>query len=453
MSLASILKRITPEMLNEHWDTVTGTEHELGVINLEGKETFNEALLPSGEFVKSGARIYLDMGHPEMSTPEASNPFQLAAVERALTLRMLKLGLGVRLYKNTGDFRGGLEENNTFSAHENYFTCASREDLLSLVPFLVSRIIFTGSGDTSHGEDSLFLSQRAPHIVTLQSVTSTFNRGLLDSRDEPLSNVPGWYRLHHLTGDGNMCPAASLLKHGTFMLLLRLLENGELDPLLYDEGMAIEDLHEINQHTKDWELKGTVPKPMRALDVQGHYLNCVASKIKNPSPLERIVIDLWGEVLHVLEVDPTAAAGVVDWATKALLFEFNEDREDRKEGEVNKDETQSLDLEYHNIDPSEGIFYSIEELNWAPSILPKKWVEHYIDNPPKTTRAYFRGEAMRLKEEAIQKGKARSSITSDWDSVSLFVDGSYREDLSFNLPDPRGNYERKLELLKGKLGL
>jgi len=437
-------------MLDEHWGTVTGTEHELGVMNSKGSEIFDSAKLPSDEFVSNGARVYEDMGHPEMSTAEASNPFQLAAIERALSLRMLELGLKVNLYKNTTDYRGGLSSNHSFAAHENYFTCANRGDLEILIPFIVSRIIFTGSGDTAHGDNDLWLSQRAPFINTLISSDTISNRGLLNTRNEPLSNVPGWYRLHHIPNDANMCPGAIILKHGTMMLLLKLLEDDELEPLPYDLSKAVSDYHEINKHTKDWVLKGTKPNPMRAVDVQGFYLNQVASKIKNPSPLQKITIDLWAETLKALEADPLATAGVVDWATKVIIFNWY--TEDQSGQEIPLKTRQSLDLEYHNIDPKHGIHYAFEDYVNVPLILPEDEVKRLINSPPTTTRAWFRGEAVRLGEEASRKG-SELRVDADWSSVNLYSGGTYLEELSFKLDDPRENYADRIVKLRTKLGL
>lgn len=449
MAVETVVTRIQPSMLQEHWGAVTGTEHELGTVDSKGGTSFNAARLPDSEFVTNGARVYEDVGHPEMSTAEASNPLQLVAVERALGLRMLQLKLGATLYKNCVDFRGGVDVNHTFAAHENYYTRASRRSLDALIPFFVSRTIFTGAGDTSHGGNDLHLSQRAPFIVTLRGAQTLGNRPLLNERDEPLSSVPGWYRLHLIQGDANMCQVAGLLKHGTTMLVLRLLENGALDPLPYDEGRAISDLHAINRLNSGWELKGTRPHPMKAVDVQGHFLNQVASKLPDVTPLERVVIDLWGEVLHTLETDPMQAAGAVDWVTKAYLFEWLRSESEKS---VSSGLIQSQDLEYHNIDPK-GIFTYLETSGIAYSIVPEEAVQRYISNPPETTRAWLRGNAVRLSDEASKRSGNSVAIGPDWDNLYFYVNGHYRDDLTIAMPDPREPYQEKLQALRSKLGI
>jgi hypothetical protein len=72
--------KVTPSMLREHWGTVTGSEHELGVLDHGGRGDFDEARLPPMEFLDNGGRVYRDVGHPEICTAEASNPLQLGNV-------------------------------------------------------------------------------------------------------------------------------------------------------------------------------------------------------------------------------------------------------------------------------------------------------------------------------------------------------------------------------------
>ena len=435
----------TPSMLREHWGAVTGSEHELGILGHDGQNDFDQMRLPSSEYLKNGGRIYLDVGHPEICTAEASNPLQLVALERAMERRADRLGLRASLYKNCVDFSPSYF-NNTYAAHENYFTRLPAESLDALLPFLVSRTIFTGAGDTSQGEYTL--SQRAPHITALHSEQTLWNRPLLHERDEPLSSVARWRRLHLIHNDANMCAASILLKHGTTMLVLRLLERDSLTPLPYNEFQAVEDLHQINRQTSGWTLSGVRPRAMRAVDVQGFYLNQVASKPPNPSPLERLVISMWKEVISRLANDPAETFGLVDWTTKRNLI-----GQIRATDEGKAYSPQTIDLTYHNIEQSSGLYYGLEESGVAPRLVSPSAVRHFGSTPPKTTRAWARGEAIRLGEYAQAMGWGEIEVYCTWQFVNVYVNGSADKDLCVRLPDPRKNYEESIEALKRQLGI
>jgi proteasome accessory factor A len=84
------------------------------------------------------------------------------------------------------------------------------------------------------------LSQRADHIVNDIYQWVQFNRAIINARDEPLADYRKYRRLHLLIGDSNMSPFATALKVGTTVLILTLLEEGDLpdDVILSDAVMA-----------------------------------------------------------------------------------------------------------------------------------------------------------------------------------------------------------------------
>jgi hypothetical protein len=436
--------KVTPSMLREHWGTVTGSEHELGVLDHSGRGDFDEACMPPMEFLDNGGRVYRDVGHPEICTAEASNPLQLVALERAMERRATRLGLSADLYKNCVDFSPGIE-NNTYAAHENYFTQVPADSIDAIIPFLISRTIFTGAGDTSLGEYTL--SQRAPHIACLRSEQTLWNRPLLHDRDESLSSVPRWRRLHVIHNDANMCAAAILLKHGTTMLVLRLLERNSLEHLPYNEFQAIDDLHRLNRQTCDWQMRGVRPLTMKAVDVQGFYLNQVASKLPNPSPLERLVISMWREVLTRLSTDPAETFGLVDWTTKRSLI-----NQIRASSDGRNYLPQTIDLTYHNIDRSVGLYFGLEAEGRAERLVSPTTVRHYASTPPRTTRAWARGQAIKLGEQARVMGLGDVEVCCTWQFVNVYVNGSSDKDLCIPLSDPRRSYVESIDALKRRLG-
>src|SRR5688572_20852378 len=112
----------------------------------------------SNVFLQNGARLYLDVGsHPEYATPECDSLYDLVVHDKAgerileslvdsAEQRLREEGIRgtIYLFKNNTDSAG-----NSYGCHENYLT--SRRDDLGhyaevLIPFLVSRQIYTGAG-------------------------------------------------------------------------------------------------------------------------------------------------------------------------------------------------------------------------------------------------------------------------------------------------------------------
>src|SRR5262245_15507071 len=106
----------------------------------------------NGGFLTNGGRIYLDMGHLEFASPECATLADLIASDRAgdqiLQQAVEELGLAnhVSLIKNNIDH----ETDATFGSHENFLVSRNfpftRRGLGLLIPFLVTRQIFTGAG-------------------------------------------------------------------------------------------------------------------------------------------------------------------------------------------------------------------------------------------------------------------------------------------------------------------
>ncbi|MDQ6733214.1 MAG: proteasome accessory factor PafA2 family protein, partial [Nitrospirota bacterium] len=229
----------------------------------------------NGGFLTNAGRIYLDMGHLEFASPECGTLADLIASDlagdRILQTALQDLGLTdtVSLIKNNIDH----ETDATFGSHENYLVSRqfpfSRKGLNQLIPFLVTRQIFTGSGrigtaSTLEGwvhrgplivhrpalhsaPDALpfQISQRADHIVNDFFEWVQQNRAIVNTRDEPLADPSQFRRIHLLLGDSNMAEVASALKIGTTSLVLQLIEEGH-HPVGLEIHEPVEALQEIS---------------------------------------------------------------------------------------------------------------------------------------------------------------------------------------------------------------
>lgn len=369
----------------------------------------------SDRVLPSGARLYNDHGHPEFATPECTGLRELIAQDRAgervmqtcAERRMSRLGGGlVALYKNNTDFHGA-----SYGCHESYLLNRGLpfDDLLSgILPFFVTRQIFAGAGKV--GVESLSplapgihyqLSQRADFFTTIASVDTLYNRPIVNTRDEPHADARRFRRFHVICGDANLCEVATLLKTGTTLLVLRLLETGWLP-----DGVTLRDpVTAIKHISRDPSLKWQVEradsgKTIGAVDIQRVYLAAAKEKLTGLSAEADLVLIEWESVLDRLEADPLSLSDTLDWAAKrALLDEF------RAAESLSWDDPtlQSLDLEYHNVDPEAGLYLGLEQENRVRRIVTDEEIARAITNPPPgSARALVRGLAVSKFAEAVK---------------------------------------------------
>ena len=76
-----------------------------------------------------------------------------------------------------------------------------------------------------------------------------------------------------------------------------------------------------------------------------------------------------------------------------------------------EDVLHSLDLEYHNINPREGLFYALQEMDAMQRIVTDERIEEATRVPPQNTRAKARG---RVVSDLIERKWNRYLIDWDW---------------------------------------
>ena len=403
----------------------------------------------------NGARYYVDHAHPELSTPECSNPLELVLYDKAgeeilrrsmiATSRFLPEGQSIVVYKNNSDGKG-----NSYGTHENYLMDRS-------VPFariaqlitshFVTRQLYAGAGKvgtetTVSGRDVHFqLSQRAEFFEEEVGLETTLKRPIVNTRDEPHADPQRYRRFHVIVGDANLADVATFLKVGTTALVLALIEDeafGETDLTLanpvkairqvsYDlslsEPLDMADGRSVTAMEIQWELYGLARKY-----AEDRGLECIGDDTVGWELLRR-----WEDVLHGLETDPESVAGQVDWAAKLKLLEAYRERhgldwEDRR--------LAAVDLQYHDIRPARSLFARLD----TDHLVTRDQIMAATTEPPRRTRAYFRGQCL--------KRWASSVASANWDSLvfDLGTDPLRRVPMM----DPlRGTAEHTEELLEG----
>ena len=399
----------------------------------------------NGGFLFNGGRLYIDMGHVEYATPECSGLFDLVASDRAgetvvqRALDQLGLAETASFFKNNIDHYTGA----TFGCHENYLVRRevpfSQVLLPAMLPFFVTRQIFAGAGrvgchtdifEYGSAEDegvTYQISQRADHIVTEIYQWIQFSRAIINTRDEPLADWGLYRRLHLLVGDSNMSEYATALKVGTTALILDLLEDQVVpDIKLLDPVQAIRDIS--RDLSFKWEVQLEDGSYTTASDIQFEYLELVERYLRGRDEECDWILDEWGFVLGALQHDPMCLIDRVDWVAKKWLLEnfMRQEQLDWHDPWI-----QSLDLEYHNLNPAKGLYFELRDRGTMKTVIDEERVNQAIVTPPQNTRAWARAAVMRI----LTGQKARYVI--DWDSI-------YVEDEKYlNLDDPFLTYERE----------
>lgn len=457
----------TPEIAVENIKDYIFSELRLGAIDLHARDDVFEPAR-SGGFLMNGARLYIDAvgSHLEYATAECRSLKDLVANDRAGQRQIVRaiheLGLDdvISIYNNSVDHFGG----HTFGCHENYLVRGDDDFLNTSVhlfyPFLVTRQIFAGVGRVgghiltsglrpSYQEvmdnpvdyiwvsqvysvipdDSVQfqLSQRADHILKTVASRVRFNRALINPKWEHFYSHEGMTRLHLLFGESNQNEYAYALKVGTTVLVLRMLE-AQLVPDFLTLAQPLIALREVSRDpTYKWRVVLADGRPIGAIDLQREYLQIAKLAFAGESDQTDWILREWESILDGLEKDPLALGDRIDWVAKRSIVEQYREAEGL---DWNDDALHSVDLEYHNIDPSTSLFHGLQQMGGTQRILEDFDITMAMTDPPQNTRAKGRS---RLVEQVLARKNPKFYIF-DWNGVALDRH-TYQE-----MPDPFDTY-------------
>jgi proteasome accessory factor A len=385
----------------------------------------------SNVFLTNGSRLYLDVGsHPEYATAECDASPQLVTHDKAgerileglvadAEGRLREEGIfgDIYLFKNNTDSAG-----NSYGCHENYLV-DRRGEFAKLaerfIPFLISRQLIAGAGKVMQTPRGAVycLSQRADHMWEGVSSATTRSRPIINTRDEPHADADLYRRLHVIVGDSNMSETTTLLKVGSADLVLRMLEAGVVmrDMSLENPIRAIREMsHDV---TGKRPVKLTTGRELSALSMQWEYYEKAADfaerrgLVDEPTGVTRRVLELWGRTLKAVEAeDTTVIDREIDWAIKRRLLQRYMDKHDLA---LDSARIGQLDLAYHDINRSRGLYYMLERRGLVERVTSDLAVFEAKSVPPQTTRAKLRGDFVRRAQER------RRDFTVDWVHLKL----------------------------------
>ena len=411
----------------------------------------------NGGFMLNGGRLYMDMGHLEYSSPECLSVRDVVAYDIAgeimlqTGLEALKASNHVAFIKNNVDHQTGA----TFGCHENYLMKRevqfNPKVMGTLLSFLATRQIYSGAGRVGQANPLAFdfdsiedqspvrfqISQRADHIINDIYQWVQFNRAIINARDEPLADYHKYRRLHLLIGDSNVSPFATALKVGTTSLVLTLMEERKLpeNVILRDAVLATREI------SRDATGRGVVQlengRSRDALSLQFEFLEHASKHLAGTDEETDWILNSWAFTLDALERKPELLIGGVDWISKKWLLDIF-----RQSEKVSWRDPwlQSLDLEYHNINPARSLFRMLTPSKTIGEFNASVLRPETLHVPPKDTRASGRGKAVALFQ------RRNLPYLINWDSVAL-------DNNTFVLmPDPFEDYRSEVEATFRRMG-
>ena len=368
----------------------------------------------TSKVLRNGARLYVDHAHPEYAAPEASSPWGAvrfdrageSVMRRAMAYAAAEDGPSPVIFKNNVDGKGA-----AYGCHENYLTerRVPFADLVEvLVPFLVTRPVLVGAGRVGLGpasEDPGFqISQRADYLETVVGPHTTYQRPIVNTRDEPHAEPRDYRRLHVINGDANCAPASTLLKLGTTALVLWILENHGVP----DEWRALrfaDPLAAARTVSRDLTMQAPLEladgRALTSLQIQRIFHDGVHRRVVKEAPrmgghspdVETLdMMERWSDTIALLSQGWARAVGTVEWATMLALL----DARRRRDGlGWDAPSLAAMDLQWAEIRPERSLTKRLLERGILEAVTPAEWVDAAEFEPPARTRAWFRGELIR----------------------------------------------------------
>ena len=373
----------------------------------------------------NGARYYVDHAHPEYSSPEVTNARDLVihekAGERVLEVSrreataLLPDGATMLLHKNNSDRKG-----NSYGSHENYLMdrqTSFKRVVEHLMPFFVTRQVYCGAGKVGSENRAqpcdYQISQRADFFEVEVALDTMVKRPIINTRDEPHADREKYRRLHCIVGDSNMSEYTIYLRNGVTALVISMIEDGAIP-----DGLVLRDpVRAIKQVSHDPTCKTELAldngKKMTAVQLQAEYLEAALryAATRDIDPIVQDVIEKWQYVIEKLAGDPMDLHREIDWISKKKMIETFMDR---KELDWQDHQVGMLDLQYHDTRPEKGLYFMLERQGRVERIVTDEEIAAAVYNPPKDTRAYFRGECLRRYPAEV--------FGVNWDSISFGVE-------------------------------
>jgi proteasome accessory factor A len=238
-------------------------------------------------------------------------------------------------------------------------------------------------------------------METLVSVDTMHGRPLVNSRDEPHADRTLFRRLHLILGDANMSEWQTAMKLGMTRLVLRDLLLGGWKPKISLED-PVGAIRMVSRGLRDQPLLRLEAGQWTAIDILEYYADSLEDMKVIRDPEDQWVLSEWRSSIESFRSDPSRLSDRIDWIAKEnLLSRF------REEEDLSDDDPwlQSLDLEYHNIDPEQGLFFALEESGEILRLSEESSVREAMTDPPHRGRPPVRHAIIRrFPDDVVEAG-------------------------------------------------
>lgn len=392
----------------------------------------------------NGGCAYVDLDHFEICTPEVRSARDYVAAWGAMLLiaqqaradadRMLPDGQHVFATVNNSDRNG-----SSWGGHLSLLIsrslfdslCVARSDLpLSyLMAYQCSSILFTGAGkvgsENGRPEVDFQISQRADFFDSLTGPQTTYNRPLINLRDEPLcgdayrsvDSAPAntMARLHVIFYDSTLAPVSTFLKAGVLQIIVTMCESGALrsNVLLSDPLAALETWShdpQLNSHARlrNGSYVTAVEHQMLFLEAAQEFVK--AGGCDSCVPEAEKILALWDDTLRMLaDRHWDALLPRLDWVAKRTVLARAVEQGGLR---WNSPETRHLDVLFSSLDPEDGIHWSLRRAGLIEAVVSDEETRRFVTESPDDSRAWTRTMLLRRAGQ-----DAVSSV--NWDAVRL----------------------------------
>jgi proteasome accessory factor A len=144
------------------------------------------------------------------------------------------------------------------------------------------------------------------------------------------------------------------------------------------------------------------------IDLQREFLGYAHKyyRDREHEPWVKDVMARWERTLDKLEEDPMQLGRELDWVIKRHLIENYVTKHDL---DWDDSRVQMIDLQYHDVRPGKSLYLKLEESDAVDRLCTDDEISKAMYDPPKDTRAYFRGMCLQRYADEI--------VSASWDSV------------------------------------
>ena len=396
--------------------------------------------------LRNGGCAYIDLDHVELCLPEVIDAFDHVAAWHGM-LRMMKTALDsanhkrppnrkIQVLVNNSDGQG-----NSYGSHLNFMISRRAFDnifwrkahyLQFLASFQISSILLTGQGkvgaENGRPATPYQISQRADFFETLQGPQTTFNRPIVNARDESLCgrsnmNDPSApARLHVIFFDSALADGSALFRVGPMQLILTLLERGLVNSrLILDDPLAA-----LYNYSHDPALQASAElingEQLTLVELQSAYLEeakryAAQGVFTDVVPHYEQILALWEDAINTFAKQDFMAAARrgIDWVLKLMAIERSMDQHAGLDWI--SPEIKVIDHLYSSLD-NDGLYWAYESAGFTEPLVTPQRIAYFAANPPQDTRAWTR--AMLLRRAAPD-----SVFSVDWDTITFKLRGKY----------------------------